>query len=104
MWLSMPTSGFVIVTIIIIIIISRILVLTTLGVTLQMLIRIMKMDFKIELGFINYNLIDKIIKLLIAAGLAVLLSILTFFSTPILEKIFGNGAVQVDHHHHSQLL
>ena len=28
-----------------------------------------------------------------------MLSILTFFSTPILEKIFGNGAVEVDHHH-----
>ena len=53
------------------------------------------MDFKIELGFRNYNLIDKIIKLFIVAGLAVLLSILTFFSTPILEKIFGNGAVEV---------
>ena len=32
---------------------------------------------------------------MIAAGFAIVLTILTFFSTPILEKIFGNGTVEV---------
>ena len=33
--------------------------------------------------------------ILITAGFVVLLTTLTFFSTPILETIFGNGMVEV---------
>ena len=35
---------------------------------------------------------------MIAASLVILLTILTFFSMAILEKIFGHGAVEVSDH------
>ena len=37
-----------------------------------------------------------------AAGVAVLLTIITFFSTPILTTIFGDGSLEVCHKHFRQ--
>ena len=38
----------------------------------------------------------------ITAGVAVLLTIITYFSTPIMTKIFGNGSLEVISHNHKQ--
>ena len=57
-----------------------------------MLIRKVKRNFKIEL---NSNKLP--FKIAVAFGFV--LTILTFFSTPILEAIFGNGTVEVGNDH-----
>ena len=40
-------------------------------------------------------IINIIIMIIITAGIAVLLTIITYFSTPILTKIFGDGSLEV---------
>ena len=40
-------------------------------------------------------LINTFIIIIITAGIAVLLTIITYFSTPILTKIFGDGSLEV---------
>ena len=41
------------------------------------------------------HILDKVIIFIITDGVAVLLTILTMLSTPILTKIFGDGSLQV---------
>ena len=58
--------------------------------------RKVKRIFKIESSD-NFNSVNRKL-IMIAASPATLLTMLTFFSTAILEKIFGNGAVEVSDH------
>ena len=39
----------------------------------------------------------------ITAGVAVLLTIITYFSTPIMTKIFGDGSLEVTSHTHEKM-
>ena len=64
--------------------------------TARLVMSLFLYDICIDVFMATYLIIiNIIITIIITAGIAVLLTIITFFSTPILTKIFGDGSLEV---------